>query len=288
MNPVRGAFRPGVAALLVFVHLGALYGLWWCMTWGVTLIAVEWAVALYVVGLLGITVGYHRYATHGSFHCASWVKYLFVVFGGGLAGQGTIEEWRRNHLQHHKHVDGDFDPHSPWQYQHLPYPFDRIAGFCWAHFIWLLFETKRPDGYNPGLPAHDASAIAWQKKYYPHIVVAGFVLPFFFAGLPGLFLAGFVRLTAQYHVTWMVNSVCHLWGTRPVDAQGVVWQKDQSRNNLLVAIIGMGEGYHGNHHTQQGAANLGYRWYHWDPGKWVINILALLRQVRHVRRYRVA
>ena len=283
-NPVRGEFRAGLAAVLLLLHVAALYGIWWCATWGVTPTAITLALVLYAVSSLGITVGYHRYFTHGSFHCRKEVKYVLAV-AGALAAEGPLEQWCADHRQHHRYTDAANDPHSPWQYQHLPVPLNIVVGFLWAHMGWLFWVTKRPEGYRPMAPVHDASVIQWQARWYWTIVIAGFVIPFILAGWAGLFLAGFIRVVAHLHVTWCVNSVCHLWGTRPVGPDGEFWKNDQSRNNLLVAFLGMGEGWHGNHHVKQNSAQLGYRWYHWDPGKWVIHLLELVRLARDVRRF---
>lgn len=284
MNPVKGRLRPGLTAAIVIIHLVAIYGIWWCMTWGVTASAWILAAVLYAVSSLGVTVGYHRYFTHGSFHCRKSVKYALAV-AGGLAAEGPLAQWCPDHRQHHRFTETGYDPHSPWQHEHYPFPLNRIVGFLWAHLWWLFYVTVRPTGYNPAAPVHDAHVIAWQQKYYWHIVLAGFIIPFLVAGWSGLFLAGFIRVVAHLHATWMVNSVCHLWGTRPIGPDGEIWKKDQSRNNLLVAVLTMGEGWHGNHHVRQNSAQLGYRWYHWDPGKWVIHTLALFRLARDVQPF---
>ncbi len=284
MNPVQGRLRVGLTVTLVSMHLAAAYGVWWCMTWGVSTMAWTLAVILYISSSLGITVGYHRYFTHGAFTCVKEVKYALAI-AGALATEGPLSQWCVDHRQHHRFTDDQYDPHSPWQYQHLAFPLNYIMGFLWAHVGWLFWVTARPNGYSPGIPVHDAKVVAWQHRYYWHIVLAGFIIPFILAGWSGLFLAGFIRAVAHLHVTWMVNSVCHMWGSRPLDADGEVWKKDKSRNNILVAFLGMGEGWHGNHHVHPNSAQLGFRWYHWDPGKWLIHTLEALRLARAVRRY---
>ena len=284
MNPVKGRFRPGLAIAILIVHLIALYGVWWCLTWGVSAYAWLLAAFLYAAGSLGITVGYHRYFTHGAFACGEGLKRVLAV-AGGLTVEGPLSQWCADHRQHHKYTETGYDPHSPWQHEEYPFPLNRIAGFLWAHVGWLFWVTVRPAGYDPGVPSKDAPVIALQHRYYWHIVLAGFIIPFAIAGWGGLFLAGFIRVVVHWHVTWMVNSVCHLWGTRPLGPDGEIWRNDESRNNILVAVLGMGEGWHGNHHVRQNSAELGYRWYDWDPGKWLIRLLQVSRLVRDVRPY---
>jgi len=284
MHPVKGKFRPGLVTTLVLIHLVAFYGVWWSLTWGVTLMAWVLAIFLFIVGTLGITVGYHRYFTHGAYYCAREVEYA-TSFSGAFAGQGSISDWRPNHLQHHAFADTEYDPHSPLEYRDLPAPLNRIIGFLWAHVGWLFWETVRPQGYNPGIPVHIRTVLAWQDRYYWHIVISGYVVPFILAGWSGLFLAGFIRSVLTYHVTWMTNSVGHTWGPRPIGPDGKVRSKDESRNNLFVAFLNMGEGYRGNHHEQPNSAELGYRWYHWDPGKWVILLLGMVGLTYKIQRF---
>lgn len=277
MNPAKGRFRSGLVVAITLVHLVALYGVWWCLTWGVSATAMALAATLYIAGSLGITVGYHRYFTHGSFRCRRPFQYVMAT-AGALAVEGPLGQWCPDHRQHHRFTDTGGDPHSPWTYR-------QPLGFLWAHIGWLFWATERPAGYNPATPPHLKEVFDWQHRYFWHIVLAGFIVPFMVAGWCGLFLAGFIRVVVHWHVTWAVNSVCHLWGARPIGPDGEIWRADQSRNNLLVAILGMGEGYHGNHHVRQNSAELGYRWYDFDPGKWFIRLMQLLRVTSDVKPF---
>ncbi|MBP6886359.1 MAG: fatty acid desaturase [Candidatus Pacebacteria bacterium] len=286
MNLVQGAFRRELVGVLAMLHFLAAYGVWWCSTWGVPATAWVLAVVLYCVSSLGITVGYHRYFTHGAFWCVREVKYALAI-AGALAGEGPLSRWCADHRQHHRFTDGDFDPHSPWSSRAGEGFKQSVLGFLWAHVGWICWETKRPDGFHPGVPVHDAAVVAWQERYYWHIVAAGFLVPFLLAGWAGFFLAGCIRMVAHFHATWMVNSVCHLWGSHPLGPDGDVWKRDKSRNNVFVALVTMGEGWHGNHHVQPHAAQLGYRWYHWDPGKWLIHLFEGAHVARKVQRYTV-
>lgn len=274
-NLAKGKFRPGIAFVILLLHVIAIAAAFTNRN----VSAMTWVLAgvLYAVSSLGITVGYHRYFTHGAFRCGEGIKYALAI-AGALAAEGPLSKWCSDHRQHHRYTDNEGDPHSPHAY---PQP----LGFLWAHIGWLFWETTRPEGYLPLVPSHDKAVIAWQSRWYWLIAVAGFAVPLVLAGWNGLMLAGFVRVVVHLHVTWMVNSVCHMWGTRPVGPDGAVWKNDKSRNNLLVAVLGMGEGWHGNHHVKQNSAELGYRWYQWDPGKWLINLLESAYLVRDVQRF---
>ena len=274
-NPAKGRFRPGIGLVIVLLHAIAITAVF--IIQDVSGMALVVAGILYAISSLGITVGYHRYFTHGAFQCGEGVKYV-LAFAGALAAEGPLDKWCSDHRQHHRFTDGEYDPHSPYAYR-------QPLGFLWAHVGWLFWETARPDSYHPSTPAQDEAVVAWQARWYWYIVVLGFLIPALLAGWTGLLLAGFIRIVAHLHVTWMVNSVCHMWGARPMGLDGVVWKNDKSRNNLLVAMLSMGEGWHGNHHVKPNSAELGYRWYQWDPGKWLINVMELVRLVLDVRRF---
>ncbi len=284
-NPVKGRFRPGILLAILFLHVVAVTAA--CMMGHISTTAWTLAGVLYAVSSLGVTVGYHRYFTHGAFRCTEPLKYALAI-AGGLAAEGPLSQWCSDHRQHHFQADVPYDPHSPDAYLkdrgHSRF-YNRVKGFFWAHVGWLFFETLRPVGYHPSVPAQDEAVVAWQHRAYWYIVVTGFAVPMLVAGWQGLLLAGFIRVVVHLNVTWMVNSVCHLWGTRPLGPDGKVWKMDQSRNNLLVALLGMGEGWHGNHHVKPNSAQLGYRWYQWDPGKWLIAVLVSVGLASDMRRF---
>ena len=108
----------------------------------------------------------------------------------------------------------------------------------------------------------------WDKRMYPVAVLSGFVIPMYFAGVGGLLLAGFIGVVFSWHVTWCVNSVCHMFGYTEEQYRRT---KDTSKNNRLLAFISwIGEAYHYYHHQKQSSAVLGWRWYHIDLGKWLL------------------
>ncbi|HUR22600.1 MAG TPA: fatty acid desaturase [Acidimicrobiales bacterium] len=263
--------------VLGFLHLGAATGLLHAFRSPPS--AKVWVLfaAMWLVPQLGITVGYHRMETHNGFKCHPWVRGALLV-SGAMAVQGEISGWVLNHRLHHHFQDQPgLDPHSP-----LEYP--GVKGLLWAHIGWLLFHFERPVQYRSSVRMEADPLVRWQRRWYVALVAASFAIPFAVAGWSGLLVAGFVRVVLVLHVTWSVNSVCHIWGTPARDSLGNAYLGDDSRNNIVVEILALGEGYHSNHHAQPTWAFHGWRRFSFDPSKWVIQLLETLGLASAVRR----
>lgn len=256
-NIVKGGFRLGLMFALIGLHMGFGYGLWSAWHYGVAWQVLVATLVIHCVRLLVITVGYHRYWTHGAFECHPVIQVLLAI-GCCLPLQGSANDWVPDHHQHHRFTDKEGDPHTPKQ------------GFWWSHVLWLAFHTERVGAYRPTCRYGDGWILRWQQRlYWPIGVGLGFVLPWYFWGMPGLLWCGFISVVVQLHSTWCVNSVCHIWGKHPRTLTGEPYLLDDSRNNAVIATITMGEGWHGNHHVKPTAANIGRS--HWfDPGWWAI------------------
>ncbi|MGI8809304.1 MAG: acyl-CoA desaturase [Acidimicrobiales bacterium] len=236
------------------------------------LFAVMW-----VIPQLGITVGYHRMETHNGFKCHPWVRAALVV-SGAMALQGEVNGWVLNHRVHHHFQDQPgLDPHSPLEYPGL-------KGLLWAHVGWLLVRYERPAQFRTSARLEADRLARWQRRWYVPLAVASFGIPFAVAGWDGLLLAGFLRVVMVLHITWSVNSVCHKWGKPATDSVGNAYLADDSRNNWVVEIMALGEGYHSNHHAQPTSAFHGWRRFSFDPSKWVIQLLERLGLAWGVRR----
>ncbi len=228
---------------------------------------VGWMEVLLLLGLWGITglsisVGFHRMLTHGAFDAHPVVKVILLSLGS-LALQGKPADWAATHKRHHAHADEEEDPHSP------------LRGFWHAHIGWMLRDRLVRSG-----PVHDAlnedPIVRRIGHLWPAFAVGTFVLPALIGGLwagtlngawSGLLWGGFVRVFMGHHITWSVNSISHMFGARPYETT------DEARNNVIVALLGFGEGWHNNHHAFPRAAFLGHAWYQVDPGRWTIRIL---------------
>lgn len=257
-------------ALVTLTTLGAvpLYGVVYGYTW------LDWAlcVMLYMVSGLGITVGYHRLAAHGSFQCPNWVK-VAVLVAGGWAMENSALKWAANHARHHARVDQEEDPYNA------------MRGFWYSHCGWiLLVDPHYTEKYSPWL--RKDRVVMWQHRWYVPIVLSGLALPVlvgYLAGGPsraaGCFLlAGVARVFLVLNSTFCINSVCHLWGRQPYSTA------NSSRDNWWVSLLTFGEGYHNYHHAFPRDYRNGPKWYNMDPSKWVIYSLALLGLSRNLIR----
>ena len=211
--------------------------------------------AMYVVSVLGITAGFHRGFTHRSFDAEPWLQTALGI-SGSLAAQGPLIFWVAAHRRHHQFSDTANDPHSP----HLPHRADAgasagsragLRGFLHAHVGWLLHhEPESWMKYAPDLLKQRRAC--WITRWYGLWVLLGLVAPAAFAGLwtwswqgaaMGALWGGLVRVFLVHHVTWSINSICHLFGPRPYETG------DQSTNNWVCAMLALGEGWHNGHHA---------------------------------------
>ena len=233
--------------------LGALPFAW---GWGLTVVDGALAAVFYLVTLTGITVGYHRHFTHRSFKATRPVRITLAALGS-MALQGPVISWVADHRRHHAFTDKEGDPHSPWLFGTTPAAVAR--GFCHAHFGWML----RPNRTNPARFAPDLIAdpdIARINRQFPFWTAVSLVAPALLGGLlswswwgaaTAFFWAGLVRIGVQHHVTWSVNSICHMVGDRP-------WtDKDRSTNFWPLAIVSLGESWHNLHHADPTCARHG-------------------------------
>jgi len=237
---------------------------------------------LYMVSALGITVGFHRLFTHRSFETNAVVNFIFAVFGS-LAMQGPLFKWVAIHRLHHQHSDEPDDPHSP--HRHSGTLWGLIRGAWHAHMGWF-FQPDPPNlpGYVADLRKNGTLRVA--NALFPVWVVIGLLIPATLGGLlttswmgvwTGLIWGGLVRIFLVHHVTWSINSACHLWGWRTYS------NNDHSRDNLIFGILAMGEGWHNSHHAFPTSARHGLRWWQIDVSYWVIRGLVLVGLAWNVR-----
>jgi len=252
----------------------------------------NWTQAIISMGMslasaVGITVGYHRLVTHKSFQTPAPVRYIFAALGS-MAVQGPVIEWAGVHRRHHQHSDEEGDPHSPHASADGSWGTGIRAtfrGFYHAHVGWLFRGRSKGLGrYTKDLRADKVlNAVDKQFLFW---VAFGLVLPALLGGLitmtwigalQGFLWGGLIRILVVHHITWSVNSVCHLWGTSPFDCG------DHSRNNAIVGILGLGEGWHNNHHAFPTSARHGLRWWELDMSYMLIRVLWLVGLARNIR-----
>ena len=231
--------------------------------------AVGWGdlglmVGLYVPISMGITIGFHRYLTHRGFKTATPIKLLLLVLGS-MALEGPALVWAANHRKHHALSDQTGDPHSPQD------------GFVHAHIGWL-FTGMDADARVYARDLVDDRLVRVVSQLFPLWALLSLAIPFAIGGWHGLIWGGAVRIFLTHHVTWSVNSVCHTFGSRPFGT------KDRSRNQWLIGLLALGEGWHNNHHAFPRSALHGLRWWQLDLSGLTIRLLERIRLVSAVQR----
>jgi stearoyl-CoA desaturase (Delta-9 desaturase) len=246
-----------VVTVVVILPLGAVpYAVWRFWQHAVGWRELGLLACLYLLTGLGISVGFHRLLTHRSFETGRVTKAVLLV-AASMAAQGRCIDWAAHHLKHHAHADRDGDPHSP------------LDGLLHAHVGWIFGNSRAErERYCRRLlddrlvRAIDASAALW--------VAIGLVVPYLVAGWSGVLWGGLVRIALVNHVSFAVNSFGHAFGSRRFDTP------DESRNSWPIALLGMGEGWHNNHHAFPSRAYFGITRRELDLGGAVILALARL------------
>jgi stearoyl-CoA desaturase (delta-9 desaturase) len=270
------AYFVALPLLAVVAAIPVAWGGW--LSWlDIALVLVMWTITA-----LGITVGYHRFFTHGSFKANRAVKITLGVMGS-LALEGSLDQWVADHRKHHKFSDEVGDPHSPWRYGTSKRAVAK--GLYYAHVGWLFDESQSPiSKYAPDI-ANDKDLRAI-SRWFPAIVVATLLLPALLGGLitmswagalTAFFWATLVRVAVVHHVTWSVNSVCHVFGNRPFES------RDLSSNVWWLAIPALGENWHSLHHAEPTAARHGVLKGQLDLSALMIRSLERMHLVRDVR-----
>jgi stearoyl-CoA desaturase (delta-9 desaturase) len=249
-------------ALLILVHLSCLLVFVVPFRWGL----VELALGGYVVRMWAITAGYHRYFSHRTFKTSRAFQFVMAWIGTSAMQNGPFW-WASWHRRHHRHSDAPLDPHSPI-----------MRGFWNAHIGWALdpLQSGSPDLSNVrDLTCYPELRFLDGHKWIPIVFYAAGC--FAIAGLPGAVWGFSVSTVLLYHGTLSINSLGHVWGSRRY-ATG-----DESRNNPLLAVITLGEGWHNNHHHHMNSARQGFFWWEIDMTYYVLKILSALGVVWDIR-----
>jgi stearoyl-CoA desaturase (delta-9 desaturase) len=247
------------------MHFACLAVFWVGWSW----VAVSVAVALYVIRMFAITGFYHRYFSHRTFKTSRWTQFLFAIMGASAVQKGPLW-WAAHHRHHHRHSDREADVHSPHR-----------DSFYWSHMGWITasvnFRTRlenvrdlarfpelrfldRFDGLVPFLLALLLFLSgAFLQNFFPALGTSGLQM----------LVWGFVISTvALFHGTFTINSLSHQFGKKRYDTG------DESRNNWLLAIVTLGEGWHNNHHHYPAATRQGFFWWEFDPTYYMLKLLS--------------
>lgn len=252
--------------IIVSFHL-LLIPAFFTFTW--TNLAVM-LVGNWIVGSLGVGLGYHRLLTHRSFKSPKWLEYALTIIAS-LALQNEAHKWVATHRIHHQFTEQPPDPHST------------RPGFWWAHILWIFFGTAQDQTeanfkkYVPDL-LKDKGQMLIAKYFYLPIIISAILL--YAAGGWGMLLWGVVvRVVFGWHTTWFVNSLSHMFGKRRFETT------DDSTNNWFVALLTFGEGWHNNHHAHPTSARHGLTWYEFDLNWITIRLFRKLGWATNIRIY---
>jgi stearoyl-CoA desaturase (delta-9 desaturase) len=264
-RPSRPDFEPEPSGTLERVLVGVFVGvpmlallaaapLAW--GWGLGWHDIVIAVVFYYLSGLGISMGFHRYFTHGSFKANRPFKIALAV-AGTLALEGPVLTWVADHRRHHKYSDKEGDPHSPWRYGTDWKALTKGLGF--AHMGWMFDPNKTSqEKFCPDWLADED--IRKVSKLFPWLVAASMLAPALIGGLwawswegavTAFFWASLVRVAFLHHVTWSINSICHTFGKEEFEV------RDKSRNVNWLAILSFGESWHNLHHADPTCARHG-------------------------------
>jgi stearoyl-CoA desaturase (Delta-9 desaturase) len=252
---------PSTLPFLV-VHLACFAAIWT----GVTVQAVAIGVGLYWLRIFAIGAGYHRYFSHRAYETSRAFQFALAVMAQSTA-QKSVLWWAANHRDHHLHSDTELDVHSP-----------RHFGFIYSHVGWIFSRRQNETNFTRIADFAAYPELMWLHRYElaPPFALAAVCLAV--AGWPGLIVGFFWSTVAVYHATFCINSIAHLVGRRRYITG------DDSRNNWLLALITMGEGWHNNHHAFQSSARQGFRWWEYDPTFYLLKLLERLGLVWNLKR----
>lgn len=256
------------------MHLACLLALWVGVSW----IAVAVCLALYFIRMFGVTAGYHRYFSHRSYKTSRTFQFLLALLGTTAVQKGPLW-WAAHHRHHHAYSDKEEDLHSPMQ-----------RGFWWSHMVWFLCGKYNETNYRLIPDLARFRELRWLNEYHiipPVILATGLFVTGSLLGayVPSLGTSGgellvwgfFISTVMLYHTTYMVNSLNHVWGTRRYDTT------DDSRNNFLIALLTLGEGWHNNHHFYPASERQGFFWYEIDIAHYVLKLMSFVGLVKDLK-----
>lgn len=240
--------------LFFFAHVAGLGAFFVPFAWSY----VGVAAALYALRMFGVTAGYHRYFSHRTFKTSRVFQFLLAWLALSSAQKGVLW-WAAHHRQHHRDSDGPGDIHSPVR-----------RGIWWAHAGWVLSESSNSVDADRVKDLSRYPELRWLERWHlvpPVVLAAGLCLA---GGLPLLIWGFFISTTLLWHGTFTINSLAHVFGSRRYPT------RDNSRNNWLLSIITLGEGWHNNHHFYPGAVRQGFFWWEFDPTLYALRALSWL------------
>ncbi|MEM7152437.1 MAG: acyl-CoA desaturase [Myxococcota bacterium] len=252
MTPFLAVQVLGVIGAIAGIFMGAPASAWIC------------ALVLFWARMFGVTAGYHRYFSHRTFKTGRVFQFLLAFLAMSTAQRGVLW-WAAHHRDHHKHSDEDRDVHSPIRW-----------GFWHSHAGWIYdhndqFDWKRVKDFTkyPEL-------VILEKLWLAPPIILG-VACFMALGVWGLFIGFFFSTFVVWHSTFTINSLAHVWGKRRYATS------DDSRNNWVLALLTLGEGWHNNHHHHMNSCRQGFFWWEVDMAYYTLKALSVVGLVWDIR-----
>jgi stearoyl-CoA desaturase (Delta-9 desaturase) len=246
---------------------------WYGITHGFSASAWICALCLLVATEMAVTCGYHRLFSHATYEAHAILKFGYLLFGA-MSLQNSALLWSVGHRAHHRHVDdNERDPYSAGR------------GFWFSHIGWMLrnYPSGAPD-LTLGRDLQRDRLLMWQHRHYLAIALGmNIAVPLLLGWALGdvwgvLLLGGVLRLVVGHHFTFLINSLAHMWGSRPYS------EHNTARNNFVLAVLTFGEGYHNFHHAFAQDFRNGVRWWQYDPSKWFISLMSYCGLARRLKR----
>lgn len=238
----------------VLVHLACIAVFWT----GVTFQAVAICLLLYWLRIFGIGAGYHRYFSHRAYRTGRVFQFILAILSQSSA-QKSVLWWAAKHRHHHLYSDTAMDVHSPHQ-----------KGFFYSHLGWIFARVNDEADLAKVADFACYPELMWLHRYElaPPLLLA--LLSFVAGGWPGLVVGFFLSTVLVYHATFCINSLAHVHGRKRYVTG------DDSRNNWLLAVFTMGEGWHNNHHAYQSSVRQGFQWWEIDATYYILKALSQL------------
>lgn len=251
----------GHSTPMILIHLAPLLAIWTGTSW------TDWAVciALYWSRMFFLTAGYHRYFAHRSFKTSRAMQFLLAL-GGTLAANKGVLWWSANHRDHHKYSDTEKDVHSP------------TRSIWWSHVGWILCGKHKGTNLDRVPDLAKYPELRWLNRWWIVPLVALALGCLWYGGWSCLLIGFFLSTVVLWHSVFTINSLAHVWGSRRFDTK-----QDGSRNNVLLALTTMGEGWHNNHHHVQASARQGFYWWEIDVSWYILKMMSWIGLVWDLR-----
>jgi stearoyl-CoA desaturase (delta-9 desaturase) len=259
---------------LIFLHLMCLGVIWVGWSWAAVMVAL----VLYIIRMFAITGFYHRYFSHKAFKANRFWQFVFGVVGNASVQRGPLW-WAAHHRHHHLYTDQEQDVHSPSRH-----------GFWWSHIGWLTSRANFPTKYKFIAEWARYPELRWLNRFDTVVPILLVLTLYFFGeilkrfapqletnGMQLVIWGFFISTVVLLHATVTINSFDHMYGSRRYNTP------DTSRNNALLALITLGEGWHNNHHHYAVSARQGFFWWEIDITYYLLVFMSWLGIVRDLR-----